>query len=523
MTDGRGSITAPVALAAVVLAAVAVVLVGAAATGAIPGMAGDDQPDGETVLDRAEQRYATADTLVGDATVTVANGTAERSVNVSYVLARPDRVRVGVEDRYLVGTNGSVAWVSADGVVLSTPVPDANWSAATAGRSAAANRTEALADRWRGLNRSTLVERVLTLVELNGPGSGLPATDSGLPANWSERVPAAGDLPANWTANDVPANWSERIPANWSERISTNWSERIPTNWSERIPANWSERIPANWSERIPANWSEQTHHNWSQQVAANASIGSVPANWSERARAAWANRTNGWENSTSEWTNRTDSWTENASAYAGERNYTTELVGTETVEGRETYVLSVDRANATTPWNATLWVDTEDYRLHRAAVTAREYRVTVDFDTTINASVRDSTFRPPDDSGLALAGRNTYDSFDAAQANTSLDLGRLDDGYTFENATVATQAGVTVAVQQYTDGERSVALVETTGRLPFGVGEGEAVTVDGASATYVERDGRSAVVWERDGTTRAVLADLPRGDLVALAESASA
>jgi len=500
MTDGRGSITAPVALAAVVLAAVAVVLVGAAATGAIPGMAGDDQPDGETVLDRAEQRYATADTLVGDATVTVANGTAERSVNVSYVLARPDRVRVGVEDRYLVGTNGSVAWVSADGVVLSTPVPDANWSAATAGRSAAANRTEALADRWRGLNRSTLVERVLTLVELNGPGSGLPATDSGLPANWSERVPAAGDLPANWTANDVP----------------TNWSERISINWSERIPANWSERIPANWSERIPANWSEQTHHNWSSQVPANGSLGDAPVNWSERARAAWANRTN-------VWANRTDSWTENASAYAGERNYTTELVGTETVEGRETYVLSVDRANATTPWNATLWVDTEDYRLHRAAVTAREYRVTVDFDTTINASVRDSTFRPPDDSGLALAGRNTYDSFDAAQANTSLDLGRLDDGYTFENATVATQAGVTVAVQQYTDGERSVALVETTGRLPFGVGEGEAVTVDGASATYVERDGRSAVVWERDGTTRAVLADLPRGDLVALAESASA
>lgn len=430
MTARRGSLTSPLALTAVALVVVAVALVGAAATGAMPGMGSDAQPDGETVLDRAEQRYANAETVVGDATVTVANGTTERSVNVSYAVARPDRVRVGVEDRYLAGTNGSVAWVSVDGVVLSSPVPDANRSRLPANRSAL---TRSLAD----LNRSALAERVLALIELNGPYSG------------------------------APANWSDRLPANWSDRLPEQWATGdLPTDRSERLPANWTER-----------------------------------------ARAAWANRTG-------------ESRAANATEHGADRNYTVEVVGTEAVDGREAYVLAVDRANATAAWNATLWVDSEDYRLHRAEATYREYRVTVDFDTTFNASVRDSTFRPPDDSGPALVGRTTYDSFDAAQANTSVALGRLGGDYAFVNATVATQSGVTLAVQQYTDGERTAALVSTAGSPPFGFDEGEPVTVDGANATYVERDGRSAVVWESGGVARAVVADLSRAELVALAES---
>jgi len=445
MSDGRGSVTTPLALVVVTLAAVAAVLAGAVATGAMPGMGADAGPDGETVLDRAEQRYANAETVVGDATVTVANGTAERTVNVSYAVARPDRVRVSVADRYVAGTNGSVAWLSVGGTVLSAPVPDANRSRLAANRSnlpanrsnLPANRT-AVADHWTDLNRSSVVERVHALIELNGPYSG----------------------------------------------VSADWSDRLPTNWSDRLPTNWSDRLPTNWSDRLPSDWRE-------------------------RARTAWANRTD--ESRVS---------APSATGYGADRNYTVDVVGTETVDGREAYVLAVDRANATAAWNATLWVDTADYRLHRAEATAREYRVTVDFDTTLNASVRDSTFGPPDDSDLALAGRTSYDGFDAAQANTTVDLGRLGGDYAFVNATVATRSGVTLAVQQYTDGERTVALVSTAGSLPFGFGEGETVTVDDASATYVERDGRSAVVWESGSVTRAVVADLSRDELVALAEA---
>jgi len=462
MTDGRGSLTSPLALVAAVLAAVAIALVGAAATGAMPGVGGDAQPDGETVIDRAEQRYANAETVVGDATITVANDTTERSVNLSYVFAGQDRARVGVGDRFAVGTNGSVAWASADGVVLSAPVPDANRSVPPSDDAAVGN--------WSDLNRSALTERVLALVGTNRSTS-LPVDPSaGVLANWSH------EGGANWTDNGLPANWSETVPANWSEKLPANWS---------------AGDLPGNWSEKLPANWSASEY----------------PGNGSERRIAIAANRT--------------DSWVENASD-SGERNYTTELTGTTTVDGREAYVLSVDRANATTPWNVTLWVDTEDYRFHRVEATYRESRLTVDFDTTINASVRNSTFRPPDDAAFELAGQASYDTFDAAQANTSVTLGRLGGDYAFVNATVATRSGVTVAAQQYADGDKTAALVSTAGTLPFDFGEGETVTVDGANATYVERGDRSVVVWERDGVTRAVVADLPRGELVVLAESAT-
>jgi outer membrane lipoprotein-sorting protein len=138
MTDDRGASARIASLVAVV----AVALVASVAMGALP-MA-DDQPDGDEVVDDVEQRYGNAETIVGNATVTVENDTVEYTRNVSFAAAEPDRARVAVTSdgtEYVAGTNGTVAWVY-DGANDTARVYDgsgANWSANGADHAGAAN------------------------------------------------------------------------------------------------------------------------------------------------------------------------------------------------------------------------------------------------------------------------------------------------------------------------------------------------------------------------------------------------
>lgn len=117
MTDERGSIATRAAPLAV---AVVVVALAAAAAGAFPALsASDAPPDGAAVLERVDQRYANAESIAGEATVTVGNDTVERSANVSFVLERPNATRLAVSHNgteVVTGTNGSVAWISLPAV-----------------------------------------------------------------------------------------------------------------------------------------------------------------------------------------------------------------------------------------------------------------------------------------------------------------------------------------------------------------------------------------------------------------------
>jgi len=98
-----------------------VLLVAAVAGVAVGGMAmADDGPSGEQILNETADRYAEADTVVGEATVTVDNGTATETATVAFAAAADNRTRVSVtgDDRTVVlGSNGSVAW---------THLPDAD-------------------------------------------------------------------------------------------------------------------------------------------------------------------------------------------------------------------------------------------------------------------------------------------------------------------------------------------------------------------------------------------------------------
>ena len=100
------------AVAAVVVVG-ALVLLGVAAVAGL-GLADVSDPSGDEILDDAEQRYESADTVVGAATVTAANDTESREYNVSFTLGQNNSSRVSVtgENRTVVaGSNGTVAWV----------------------------------------------------------------------------------------------------------------------------------------------------------------------------------------------------------------------------------------------------------------------------------------------------------------------------------------------------------------------------------------------------------------------------
>jgi len=374
--------------ALVAVGVLAVALAAAVATGAMPAgsLDGDAQPDGEDVLDRVEQRYENAETLTGEATVTVANATAERSTTVSFVVDRPNRTKLSTThdgSEYAVGTNGTVAWV------------------------------------YDGANDTARV--------------------------W--------DLPENASA------WNESAAAGSAWNGTDAWDGSHA--WNDTLWADWN---------------------------------GSA-----------------------------------NVSAWLAE-NVTAEVRETTTLDGAAVYVVGVEPTNESDRGGATLWVDTGDYRVHEMRAEYGDNSTTVAFDgVQFNASVHESTFQPPDAASVNAVGQERYDSFDAAQAGTDVTLQPLDaEDYAFDEAVVVTRAGRTVAAQTYT-GDANVTVVATGDDLPTlnataGANgtQGETVTVAGANATYVDRDGGAAVIWEDDGVTRAVVGDLPRDELVALAESAA-
>ncbi|WP_123535092.1 DUF4367 domain-containing protein [Halosimplex salinum] len=381
MTDERGSLAtrvAPLAVGVVVVALLAVVAVGALPADALSS---DDSPAADEILDRVEQRYDSAETLAGDATITTENATAERSANVSFVAEKPNSTRLSVVkngSEYVVGTNGTVAW----------------------------------------------------------------AYD---PANETVRVRKLPDNESAWNHSEAYGNYSKA-----------------------------------------------HGNHTWN-------------------GTHAWADE------------NGTDGPANVSVERLLEENVSAELLRTTTLDGAETYVVGLEHDNESYRGNATLWVDTDDYRVHQFRASYGENRTTVAFDgVQFNASVHESTFRPPDDASVTTVSQERYDSFEAAQEGTDLTLQRLDaEGYDFDGATVVTRAGQTVVAQEYT-GDADVSVVATADDLPGGLNatEGESVSVNGENATYVERDDGSAVVWEDDGVTRAVVGDLTRAELVELAEA---
>jgi len=110
----------------VLAALLAVGLLAAGAATGLSGMAAEEQPSGDEILDRVETRYDTAETLSGTATVTVANETASSTATVEYAAKQPDKVAYTVDKgdkTYEAGSNGSVAWAVGENRSFAREVP----------------------------------------------------------------------------------------------------------------------------------------------------------------------------------------------------------------------------------------------------------------------------------------------------------------------------------------------------------------------------------------------------------------
>lgn len=145
-------------------------------------LAAPNQPSGETILDDAESKYESADSVVGEMTVTVANDTDSETRTISYAVTDDNESKVTVETdngTVVVGTNGTVGWVHSERTGLTRVFDLAELRNATENESA-----------W---NQSALAERY---------------NDS---ANAS-----------HWNASDH-SNWG----ANWTDENTT--AERVGT------------------------------------------------------------------------------------------------------------------------------------------------------------------------------------------------------------------------------------------------------------------------------------------------------
>lgn len=108
MSSGSGGRRGLTGLFVVVLV---VVLVGSAA---VTGTIGPTQePSGDEVLDRVEQRYETAETVTSVATITVENDSESVTATVEVAAAADNRSRTVItqdETTYRMGSNGTVVW-----------------------------------------------------------------------------------------------------------------------------------------------------------------------------------------------------------------------------------------------------------------------------------------------------------------------------------------------------------------------------------------------------------------------------
>ena len=188
------------------------------------------------------------------------------------------------------------------------------------------------------------------------------------------------------------------------------------------------------------------------------------------------------------------------------ESNATATLVETTELDGESAYVVDIEPTDEAATAAGTLWVATEDSRLLQATATDGTNETTVRVtETQFNVSIHDSTFEPPADR-VSVTTTDTYDSFESVQSATELSVSSYDAG-TFTTATVISRANGQAVVQQYAVDEDTVSVITARGAsMPFDqLDDKTTVTIDGRSATAVERDDRAVVFWTTDGVTTAV------------------
>jgi len=191
---------------------------------------------------------------------------------------------------------------------------------------------------------------------------------------------------------------------------------------------------------------------------------------------------------------------------------------GTDTVAGREVYVLTIqpetdDDVSVLDDYQQTLYVDTEWFlTLKRHTEFTRDgetFATTVTYrNVTVEPGIDDDRFEydPPENATVTdpdLPDVSTYDSRSALRAATSLPVPDPDipGGFEFDGGTVTSGRFRSVNLQ-YTSprAQLGVGVSNVTGENTTGTDTGETVVVDGREATYQRVATSQLVTWECNG-----------------------
>ncbi|WP_175452955.1 DUF2092 domain-containing protein [Halorientalis regularis] len=217
--------------------------------------------------------------------------------------------------------------------------------------------------------------------------------------------------------------------------------------------------------------------------------------------------------------------------------------VGTEQIDGEQTYRLNVTPANAsampdTQSVDATLWIDTETYfpqQIHIATDGENfKYETTSRFqNVTLNTSIPDDQFTIdiPDDAEKPGYESNmeTYESLSALKNGTSHTVPEPDmpESYSFEQARVFDSSDYHSVTLQYEAANNETVTISTRDSTEVNYEDVERydeVDVGGHTAYYTEFEfggsSTAALTLPRDNSTVSIVGDLSKSETIEIAES---
>lgn len=219
---------------------------------------------------------------------------------------------------------------------------------------------------------------------------------------------------------------------------------------------------------------------------------------------------------------------------------------GTATVDGEETYVLDVaytgspefpdderyasvsDELDQIEDANLTVWVDTDDYRLHKveAVVTGHDGTVTTTmrFESfRFGVAIHGSAFQPPTDRRVVSGAfdRTSYDTL--AETDAAVDFTvtepAVPDGFELRSAVVGTQGDRATVTGVYGNDTAEFLVVQSEQNpLSRFDTDGESLTVGNETVTVVERGDVTVLFWRADGRTYGVAGSLGQDRLAEIA-----